>query len=211
MLILSCQQILAFDFFSSSLNSPLIYLRKKTQQRKCGPSWINSRWKPQGHSNFSWFYDILLNTRWATIYHTYYCFLNYYFFSLFLKTHFSFCTCREIWSFICINTLHYICCCILCFVWPSWWVVSLFCFDSSILNFAIWWLNIYCCFQLLWGYHFCNLQTWTQWGTSSSRVWLSSWVCPFLSISGNTPLLPFMVLLIQGLDGWVFPSQLIIC
>lgn len=40
-------------------------------------------------------------------------------------------SCRKVWSFVCINTLHCICCCILCIVWSCWWV-------SLIISF-FWW------------------------------------------------------------------------
>ena len=135
-------------------------------------------------------------------------------------------SCRKVWSFVCINTLHCICCCILCVVWSCWCV-------SLINHFIFWWhlmvppppppfpfyllfsavcrlqqslhmvINLHFCFQLRWGCHFCNSRTWTQWGTSSSQALPSSWVCLFPSISGNTQPRLFMVLLIPVPYGWV--------
>jgi len=47
----------------------LILIDHDPWQRECGASWKYSCWESKGHSNLSWFYDILLNVRWVAIIH----------------------------------------------------------------------------------------------------------------------------------------------
>lgn len=130
--------------------------------------------------------------------------------SLVLNSFYGF---REIRRAVRLNSIHGVCCYILCIVWLRRYAKYLcYPFHSSLRVVCLcYWVCYFTspvlCFQVLWGSPLCSSPTWTRCAISSSSVSHSSWVYLYQSTSLGIPQVLNKAQRTQKLDGFVFFSM----